>query len=384
MAAMDLPPLSLYVHIPWCVRKCPYCDFNSHEARGPAPEREYVDALLADLAQDAPWAAGRHIQTVFFGGGTPSLFAPDSIARILEGAHALVPIEAGAEITLEANPGTIEHGRFEGYRRAGVNRVSLGVQSFDDEALRRIGRIHGADEARRAVAEVREGGIDNLNLDLMYALPGQDLAGALRDIEQAVALAPEHLSHYHLTLEPNTLFAAHPPPALPDEDSAWDMQEACQAALAGAGYAQYEVSAYARPGRQCAHNLNYWRFGDYLGIGAGAHAKLSDADGGIRRIWKLRHPRAYLAAAAGPARIGGDDPIAAAQLPFEFMLNALRLEGGFALAQYEARTGQPARGLEAALGDAEARGWITRDGVEVTPTADGRRLMNDLIGLFMP
>nr|MBP6693415.1 radical SAM family heme chaperone HemW [Xanthomonadales bacterium] len=303
--------------------------------------------------------------------------------RILEGAHALVPIEAGAEITLEANPGTIEHGRFEGYRRAGVNRVSLGVQSFDDEALRRIGRIHGADEARRAVAEVREGGIDNLNLDLMYALPGQDLTGALHDIEAAVALAPEHLSHYHLTLEPNTLFAAHPP-ALPDEDSAWDMQEACQAALAGAGYAQYEVSAYARPGRQCAHNLNYWRFGDYLGIGAGAHAKLSDADGGIRRIWKLRHPRAYLAAAAGPARIGGDDPIAAAQLPFEFMLNALRLEGGFALAQYEARTGQPARGLEAALGDAEARGWITRDGVEVTPTADGRRLMNDLIGLFMP
>lgn len=380
------PPLALYVHLPWCVRKCPYCDFNSHPQRGALPYDAYVDALLADLDGDlrdfGDAAAGRELVSIFFGGGTPSLFPADAIARLLEGVAARLPLADGIEVTLEANPGTVEHGRFEGYRAAGVNRLSIGVQSFDDGMLARLGRIHSSGEAERAVQEARDAGFDNLNLDLMYALPQQDLAGALADIERAIALAPAHISHYQLTLEPNTAFAASPPP-LPEHDEAWAMQEACQARLAAAGYAQYEVSAYARDGRRCAHNLNYWRFGDYLGIGAGAHGKLSGA-GGVRRRWKTRHPAAYLRDAATPARIGGDACVPAAELPFEYMLNALRLIDGVPAADAAARTGLDAAAFAPALRTAQARGWLeTVDGM-LRATPLGQRFLNDVIALFLP
>ncbi|WP_202845322.1 radical SAM family heme chaperone HemW [Luteimonas saliphila] len=378
------PPLSLYVHLPWCVRKCPYCDFNSHEARGVLPFEAYVDALLADLDHDLPLAWGRTVHSVFFGGGTPSLFPPDAIDRFLQGASARLRFAPGAEITLETNPGTAEHGRFGDYRAAGVNRISFGVQSFDDDCLQRLGRIHDSAQAEAAVKLAQDAGLDNLNLDLMYALPGQALAGAEHDIERALALQPAHVSHYQLTLEPNTVFAARPPQGIPDDDLAWDMQERCQALLADAGYAQYEVSAYAKPGRRCAHNLNYWRFGDYLGIGAGAHGKLTlGAEQAILRRWKLRHPTAWLAAAGSPAAIGGDERITPEQRPFEFMLNALRLVEGFALADFEARCGLPQTAIEAPLATAEARGWLRRESGYIVPTPLGRRFGNDVIGLFL-
>ena len=303
---LSLPPLSLYIHIPWCVKKCPYCDFNSHNRPDAIPQAEYVAALLADLEQDLPLVWGRTVTSVFFGGGTPSLFSADSIAAILDGAAARLSFRPGLEVTLETNPGTAEFDRFDAYRRAGVNRISFGIQSFDDGCLARLGRIHDSAQAERAVGMAQDAGFDNFNLDLMYALPGQTLAMALHDVERAVALQPTHLSHYQLTLEPNTVFAAKPPPDLPEDDIAWDMQEHCQAAMAAAGYAQYEVSAHARPGRQCAHNLNYWKFGDYLGIGAGAHGKLTlGAQQQVLRRWKLKHPAAWLAAAgtAGQRRL---------------------------------------------------------------------------------
>jgi len=378
------PPLSLYVHLPWCVRKCPYCDFNSHEARGALPFDAYVDALLADLDHDLPLAWGRVVHSVFFGGGTPSLFPADAIDRFLQGASARLRFAPGTEITLETNPGTAEHGRFGDYRAAGVNRISFGIQSFDDAVLQRLGRIHDSAQADAAVKLAQDAGLDNLNLDLMYALPGQTLAMAGRDLERAFALDPAHVSHYQLTLEPNTVFAARPPEGLPDDDLAWDMQEHCQAMLADAGYAQYEVSAYARPGRQCAHNLNYWRFGDYLGIGAGAHGKLSlGSEQEILRRWKLKHPTAWLAAAGSDAAIGGDEHIAPQQRPFEFMLNALRLVDGFALATFEARTGLPGSAIAAPLADAEARGWLHWENGCIRPTALGRRFGNDVIALFL-
>ena len=377
-----LPPLSLYVHIPWCVRKCPYCDFNSHNAPQTLPQREYADALLRDLDQDLPLARGRVLQSIFFGGGTPSLFAPDTIARILDGVAARLDFAPGIEITLETNPGTVEHGPFAAYARAGVNRISFGVQSFDDAALRRIGRIHDAREAERAVKLAQDAGTENINLDLMYALPQQTLAQALADVDQAIALHTPHLSHYQLTLEPNTPFAANPP-SLPDEDSAWDMQEACQARLAQAGLAQYEVSAYARGGAECVHNLNYWLFGDYLGIGAGAHAKLS-TESGVRRRWKVRAPRGFLEHAGAPRGIGGDDPVAPERLPFEFMLNALRLNRGFALADFSSRTGLPAGAIAPTLELAQARGWVERSGDRVRASELGRRFLNDVIELFLP
>jgi oxygen-independent coproporphyrinogen-3 oxidase len=376
-------PLSLYVHIPWCVRKCPYCDFNSHNAPQALPQDEYVSALLADLDQDLPLAQNRTLHSIFFGGGTPSLFAPDRIARILDGAAQRLAFAPDIEITLETNPGTVEHGPFAGYRNAGVNRISFGVQSFDDAALKRIGRIHDAQQAERAVKSAQDAGIENLNLDLMYALPQQTLIGALADVEKAIMLQTPHLSHYQLMLEPNTQFAANPPP-LPDEDSAWDMQEACQARLAAAGFAQYEVSAYARTGRECAHNLNYWNFGDYLGIGAGAHGKTTNADGTVHRRWKLRAPRGYLEHAATPRRIGGNDAIAVEQLPFEFMLNALRLNAGFSIDDFTARTGLPESAITAPLARAQARGWLERDGGRVRATDLGRRFLNDVIASFLP
>ena len=376
-------PLSLYIHIPWCVRKCPYCDFNSHNAPQSLPQREYVDALLRDLDQDLPLARGRTLQSIFFGGGTPSLFAPDQIARILDGVAQRLAFAPGIEITLETNPGTVEHGPFAGYRNAGVNRISFGVQSFDDAALKRIGRIHDAAQAERAVKQAQDADITNLNLDLMYALPQQTLDGALRDVDIALSLQPPHLSHYQLTLEPNTQFAANPPP-LPDDDCAWDMQEACQARLAAAGLEQYEVSAYARAGRQCAHNLNYWNFGDYLGIGAGAHAKLSGDDGSVHRRWKLRAPKGYLEYAGTPRGVGGDDVVMKDQLAFEFMLNALRLNAGFAFADFEVRTGLPRSTIAAQLAAAQTRGWLDVEDERIRATELGWRFLNDVIASFLP
>ena len=378
------PPLSLYVHLPWCVRKCPYCDFNSHEGKGVLPFADYVDALIRDLEQDLPLVWGRSVHSVFFGGGTPSLFPPDQIDRFLQAASSRLRFAPNLEITLETNPGTAEHGRFDQYRAAGVNRISFGIQSFDDGCLQRLGRIHDSAQAERAVKLAQDAGFDNFNLDLMYALPGQDLAMAEADLQRAFALQPTHMSHYQLTLEPNTVFHARPPQGLPDEDGAWDMQEHCQALLADAGYAQYEVSAYARPGRQCAHNLNYWRFGDYLGIGAGAHGKLTlGAEQSILRRWKTRHPTAYLAAAGTPASLGGDERISPQRRPFEFMLNALRLNAGFSLADFEAGTGLAVASIAGPLAEAAARNWLSLADGRAVPTELGRRFTNDVVGLFL-
>lgn len=378
------PPLSLYVHLPWCVRKCPYCDFNSHAAKGALPLDAYIDALLADLDFDLPLAWGRIVHSVFFGGGTPSLFPPEAIDRFLQQASARLRFAPDVEITLETNPGTVEHGPFAGYRAAGVNRLSFGVQSFDDGCLQRLGRIHSSGDAERAVKSAQDAGFDNFNLDLMYALPQQTLAMALEDVERALALSPTHLSHYQLTLEPNTVFAARVPAGIPDEDSAWYMQEACQARLADAGFGQYEISAYAREGRQCRHNLNYWRFGDYLGIGAGAHGKLTlGATQQVLRRWKLKHPSDYLAKAGTAAAIGGDEYLTAQRLPFDFMLNALRLNEGVPMAMFEARTGLPAAAIAERVALARARGWLEADGDWLRPTELGRRFANDVIGLFL-
>jgi len=381
------PPLSLYVHLPWCVKKCPYCDFNSHGLRSePPPYAGYIDRLLADLDDDirdfGDALEGRTILSVFFGGGTPSLFAPEQIARFLDGARARLRFDQAAEITLETNPGTVEHGRFDGYLAAGINRFSFGIQSFDDDKLKRLGRIHSAAEAEAAVKSAQDAGADNINLDLMYALPEQQLEGALADVDRAVALKPAHISHYQLTLEPNTAFAANPPP-LPDDDHAWAMQEACEQRLAATGYAQYEISAYAQPGRRCEHNLNYWRFGDYLGIGAGAHGKLTEvAAGSVRRRWKVRHPIAYLAA-VGSARIGGDQPVPDDDLPFEYMLNALRLIDGVPSDEFAARTGLPPETIATALATAHQRGWLSDQAGRLCTTALGQRFLNDVIETFM-
>ncbi len=383
-ALLRPPLLALYIHIPWCVKKCPYCDFNSHQPSGALPVDDYVAALVRDLEHDLPLVWGRTVHSVFFGGGTPSLFPPEAINAILAACSARLRFAPKAEITLECNPGTAEHGRFEGYRDAGVNRVSFGIQSFDDGCLQRIGRIHDSAEAVRAVQLAQDAGLDNLNLDLMYALPGQSLAMALHDIEHALALQPAHISHYHLTLEANTVFAAKPPADLPDDDCAFDMQDACIAALAVGGYAQYEVSAYARPGRQCAHNLNYWRYGDFLGIGAGAHGKISlGASQQILRRWKPKNPRDYLAHAGSARGIGGDDYLDAGQRPFDYMLNALRLIEGFALGDFEARTGLPRAAIAKQLQHAQAMGWLQAEGERLRPTELGRRFTNDVIGLFL-
>ena len=382
------PPLSLYIHMPWCVKKCPYCDFNSHGLRSePPPYADYINHLLADLDADridfGAALANRPVISIFFGGGTPSLFSPELIDRLLDGVRERLPLADNAEITLETNPGTVEHGRFDGYLAAGVNRISFGVQSFDDDKLKRLGRIHSANEAEAAVKSAQDAGYANINLDLMYALPQQTLDGALADVDRAVALQPTHVSHYQLTLEPNTAFAANPPP-LPDDDHAWAMQEACEERLATAGYGQYEISAYAQPDRRCAHNLNYWRFGDYLGIGAGAHGKLSDAARGqVRRRWKTRHPRAYMEAAAGTARIGGDSVVSAAELPFEYMLNALRLVEGVPLADFSERTGLPPERIAAALDTARRRDWLHDDPQQLRTTALGQRFLNDVIASFL-
>lgn len=376
-------PLSLYVHLPWCVRKCPYCDFNSHGLKGALPENAYVDALLKDLDQDLALAGGREIRTVFFGGGTPSLFSAASIARVLAGVAERLPIAADAEVTLEANPGTVESGRFAGYRAAGITRLSIGVQSFDPQKLQVLGRIHSSDEASRAAEEAKSAGYDNFNLDLMYALPRQSLEEARQDVLQAAALGPSHLSHYQLTLEPNTLFHAHPP-VLPDDDAVWAMQQECQARLRELGYEQYEVSAYAKAGRECRHNLNYWRFGDYLGIGAGAHGKLTDGSGRVLRSWKVKHPEAYLAKAGTPESRGGLDEVEGRDLAFEFMLNRLRLVAPFSADEFEDATGLALASVTPGLERAQELGLleVVPEGWRTTPR--GQACLNDLQSLFLP
>jgi putative oxygen-independent coproporphyrinogen III oxidase len=380
MSTLLVPPLSLYVHFPWCVRKCPYCDFNSYTLEGELAEGAYIARLERDLEAQSPAVAGRSIASVFLGGGTPSLFPPQSIARLLGAARRHLRFEADAEVTLEANPGAIERGAFREYRAAGVTRVSLGAQSFSGAALEALGRIHSPQETRRAAGELHAAGLANFNLDLMYALPGQERAGALHDVEEALALAPAHLSHYQLTLEPGTLFAARPPP-LPDEDTAATMLEECAARLAAAGFAHYEVSAYARPGSECRHNLNYWTFGDYLGVGAGAHGKLTFPErGAILRTVQPRAPRRYLAAAPGEFTTNA---VPAAELAFEFMLNALRLVDGFALADFTARTGLEACEIDAPLARLLARGLLERSARGYRASAQGLRFLNDVLTEFM-
>jgi oxygen-independent coproporphyrinogen-3 oxidase len=375
------PPLSLYVHLPWCVRKCPYCDFNSHPARAPLPEAAYVDALLRDLEAELPRVWGRTVRTVFLGGGTPSLFAATEIERLLSGLRARVPLAHDAEITLEANPGTVELEKFRGFRAAGINRLSIGIQSFDDEKLQALGRIHGRAEALRAAAAACAAGFTNINLDLMFGLPQQTPEQALADIDTALAEAPTHLSVYQLTLEPNTLFHAQPP-RLPDDETIFAMQQALQARLAEAGFRQYEVSAYAQPGFECRHNRNYWEFGDYLGLGAGAHGKLTTADG-IARTWKVKQPTDYLTHAGSAAACGGTRTIPATELPGEFMLNALRLKQGFAKTLYAERTGLDLKALRPTLDAAKQRGLLVETDTHLAPSDLGYRFLNDLIGLFL-
>jgi putative oxygen-independent coproporphyrinogen III oxidase len=376
--------LALYVHMPWCVRKCPYCDFNSHQLKSAQPDVSYIDALLKDFDLEAPRLKGRRIDSVFFGGGTPSLFSPAEFERLLTALKQRIAFAEDVEITLEANPGTIERGRFQGYAQAGINRVSLGAQSFNDRALKVLGRIHSTDDTHRAVAELRAAKLDNFNLDLMYALPGQTLEEALHDVRTACSLAPAHISYYQLTLEPGTVFHSRPP-QLPDEDAAWQIQTAGQALLAESGYAQYEISAYAKQGARCRHNLNYWLFGDYLGLGAGAHGKLSVATPQqILRTTKPKQPREYQDRVRhAQAHVGDSACIAASDLPFEFMLNALRLNDGFRRDGYEQRTGLELRALEKKLKSAQERGLLEPTAAGWRPTELGRRFLNDLQASFL-
>ncbi|MBX3588738.1 MAG: oxygen-independent coproporphyrinogen III oxidase-like protein [Ramlibacter sp.] len=382
------PPLSLYVHLPWCLKKCPYCDFNSHELRvesgaaQPAvlPEQRYLDALVADLDAALPLVWGRTIHSIFIGGGTPSLFSPQAIDRLLGDIRARLRLEPDCEITLEANPGTFEKDRFRAFRGAGVTRLSVGVQSFNDDHLKVLGRVHDREQAIAAVEEAAAA-FDTFNLDLMYALPGQTLAQLDADLAQALALQPPHLSIYHLTIEPNTYFAKFPP-QVPEEDLAYAMLDRITEAAGAAGLARYEVSAYARPGHRCWHNLNYWEFGDYLGIGAGAHSKLSFAHRVVRQV-RYREPRLYMDNALAGQALAQDDEVGRRDLPFEFMLNALRLRQGFELRQFSERTGLPLAAIEPALGEAQSKGLIERDLVRVRPTERGFDFLSDLQGLFL-
>jgi putative oxygen-independent coproporphyrinogen III oxidase len=377
------PPLSLYIHMPWCVRKCPYCDFNSHAADNALPEREYVEALLADLEQQISSVQGRQVETMFIGGGTPSLFSPTAIHDLLEGVRSRLDLAADAEITMEANPGTVEIAKFRGFREAGVNRLSIGIQSFHDAHLKKLGRIHDSREARLAAEIARKADFDNFNLDLMFGLPDQTVDEALTDIRIAIDLAPTHISFYQLTLEPNTVFHKYPP-CLPEDDRIWTMQQSCQALLADHGYRQYEVSAYAREGYRCRHNLNYWRFGDYLGIGAGAHGKITNAaERTITRAWKIKHPQHYLESAGQPDRQGGQATVPRNDLPFEFLMNHLRLREGFPEAAFGERTGLPLEVLEPELSDCIAAEWLDRrDGV-IRCTDTGWNFLDNVLQRFL-
>lgn len=381
-------PLALYVHFPWCVTKCPYCDFNSHPLQNELPEQSYLDALISDLRNDAKLAGGRKISTVFLGGGTPSLFSPGAMQTLLMAVDTEIGLANDAEITMEANPGAIEHGDFAGYRAAGITRLSLGVQSFCDTHLAALGRVHNAAAARSAFAQARAAGFDNINLDLMYALPGQTVAEAVADVDVALELAPEHISQYHLTMEPGTRFGRTPPENLPDEDASWLMFEACQQRLSAGGYDRYEVSAYARDGRRCRHNLNYWQYGDYLGVGAGAHGKVTSADGAIRRYAKHAKPAKFQSAAGSSLSL---QPLAmraeinAENALFEFMLNNLRLLDGFSLEGFSERTGAAQTLLMPGVTAAIAKGLLVADGGNAwQPTELGLRFLDDLQGLFLP
>ena len=380
---MNPPPLSLYVHFPWCVRKCPYCDFNSHTAGDRPPLDRYIDALLVDLEGEATRAEGRAITSIFLGGGTPSLFSPAAIGRLLYGAQDLLNLADDVEITMEANPGTVECGALAGYRAAGVNRLSIGAQSFDNAALQRLGRIHGSDDIRRAFVEAADAGFDNINLDLMHSLPEQTVDTALADIDAAVGLGPAHISWYQLTLEPNTVFYARPPAGLPDEDALAEIQDAGGARLQGAGFEQYEVSAWAHGGRRCRHNLNYWLFGDYLAVGAGAHGKCSTPRG-IYRYRKPANPLQYLQGVEAGGDIAPAEPVDPADLPFEFMVNALRLVEGFTGADFQARTGLPVSALEVLMRGPLGRGLVERQpGGRWRPSPLGQRFLNDLQAEFL-
>jgi putative oxygen-independent coproporphyrinogen III oxidase len=377
----ELPPLSLYIHIPWCVRKCPYCDFNSHAAGPNLPEEAYVDALLADLDTDLRHVHGRQLSSIFFGGGTPSLFSPQALGRILAGVEQRIGFAADIEITLEANPGTFEQAKFSAYRQLGINRLSIGVQSFQQAKLTALGRIHDGDEAIRAADMARQAGFDNFNLDLMHGLPDQSIDDALFDLRTAIAQQPTHMSWYQLTMEPNTVFWSQPP-QLPEDDILWDIQEAGLQLLAEHGYAQYEVSAYARDGQRARHNLNYWSFGDFLGIGAGAHAKLSSPSGQIIRSWKTRLPKDYLDSSKG--FLAGEKTLTAAELPFEFLMNVLRLNDGANSQLFTQRTGLPLSLLAAARKKAEQRGLLLQDPARLTASREGQLFLNDLLQYFLP
>lgn len=375
-----LPPLSLYIHFPWCVKKCPYCDFNSHEAKQGFPETEYLDALRLDLERALPAIWGRKIYTVFIGGGTPSLLSAAGLDRLLSDLRTLLPLDGAAEITMEANPGTFEAEKFRSYRASGINRLSIGIQSFDSNHLKALGRIHDGDEARRAI-EIAQSHFDNFNLDLMYALPGQTLGQARLDVQTAIASGAPHLSLYHLTLEPNTLFAKYPP-SLPDDDQSAEMQDEITALMSAAGYENYEVSAYARPKRQARHNLNYWQFGDYLGIGAGAHSKLSFPHRVVREM-RHKNPKAYMQAVREGREVQESAEIGRDDMGFEFMLNTLRLTQGFAVNLFAERTGMNLNSMEQALQSAENKGLIYRDHLVIRPTELGRRFLNDLQQEFL-
>ena len=408
----SLPPLSLYVHLPWCLKKCPYCDFNSHElmaprppaasapqggssglgrpgagwrgpggAAGELPEQRYLDALMADLEAALPLVWGRTIHSIFIGGGTPSLFSPQAIDRLLGDIRARLKLDPECEITLEANPGTFEKDRFRAFRSAGVTRLSVGVQSFNDQHLKALGRVHDSAQAMAAVEEAAQA-FETYNLDIMYALPGQTLAQVEQDLTQALAFAPPHISIYHLTIEPNTYFAKFPP-QIPEEDAAYAMLDRITEMTQGAGMDRYEISAYAKPGHRCWHNLNYWQFGDYLGIGAGAHSKLSFAHRIVRQV-RLREPRLYMEQALAGQALAQDDEVARADLPFEFMLNAMRLREGFALQEFSQRTGLAITAIQQGLVEAEKKGLIERDFVRVKPTVRGFDFLSDLQGMFLP
>jgi putative oxygen-independent coproporphyrinogen III oxidase len=377
-----LPPLSLYVHLPWCLKKCPYCDFNSHEMRAAEmPEQRYLDALMADLEAALPLIWGRTVHSIFIGGGTPSLFSPESIDQLLSGIRARVPLEPNCEITLEANPGTFEKDRFRAFRSAGVNRLSVGVQSFNDNYLKTLGRVHDRAQAIAAVEEAAQA-FDTFNLDIMYALPGQGLTDLKEDMATALALAPQHISIYQLTIEPNTYFAKYPP-AIPEEDTAYDMLDLITDMTGAAGLHRYEVSAYAAQGHRCIHNLNYWQFGDYLGLGAGAHSKLSFAHRVVRQV-RFREPRLYMEKALAGHCLAQEEEVSRADLPFEFMLNALRLKDGFGLKQFYERTGLAYTAIEKAVEEAQRKGLIERDFARVKPSMRGFDFLNDLQALFLP
>jgi len=375
-----LPPLSLYVHLPWCIKKCPYCDFNSHESAGDMPEQRYIDALVADLESSLPLIWGRTVHSIFIGGGTPSLFSPQAIDGLLADIRARLKLNADCEITLEANPGTFEKDRFKAFRSAGVNRLSIGVQSFNDQHLQALGRVHDRAQAIAAVEEAAQS-FDTFNLDIMYALPGQTMADLEADMRQALALQPPHISIYHLTIEPNTHFAKFPP-ALPEEDMAYDMLDKITEMTEAKGLARYEISAYAKPGHRCFHNTNYWQFGDYLGIGAGAHSKLSFAHRVVRQV-RLREPKRYMEKVLVGDAITLDNEVSRADLPFEFMLNALRLKEGFKLQDFVEKTGLPFTAIANGLDEAERKGLIERDFVSVKPTVRGYDFLNDLQQLFL-